>query len=60
MAARKSIVPVERIESHIFLIRGKKVMLSTHLADLYEVEPRALVQAVMRNRERFLMTSCFS
>ena len=53
MAARKSIVPVERIESHIFLIRGQKVMLSTHLADLYEVEPRALVQAVMRNRERF-------
>ena len=24
-------------------------MLSTHLADLYEVEPRALVQAVKRN-----------
>jgi hypothetical protein len=28
-------------------------MLSTHLADLYEVEPRALVQAVKRNRDRF-------
>jgi len=28
-------------------------MLSTHLAELYEVEPRVLVQAVKRNMERF-------
>jgi hypothetical protein len=28
-------------------------MLSTHLAELYQVEPRALVQAVKRNIERF-------
>lgn len=28
-------------------------MLSTHLAELYEVEPRALAQAVKRNIERF-------
>jgi ORF6N domain len=28
-------------------------MLSTHLADLYGVEPRALIQAVRRNMERF-------
>ena len=28
-------------------------MLSTHLAELYEVEPRVLVQAVKRNIERF-------
>jgi hypothetical protein len=33
--------------------RGEKVMLSTHLADLYEVEPRVLVQAVKRNIARF-------
>jgi hypothetical protein len=37
----------------IFFLRGHKVMLSTHLAELYEVEPRALVQAVKRNIERF-------
>ncbi|MBV9188728.1 MAG: ORF6N domain-containing protein [Acidobacteria bacterium] len=37
----------------IFLIRGQKVMLDVHLADLYEVETRALVQAVTRNRTRF-------
>ena len=35
-------------------------MLSTHLAELYEVEPRALVQAVKRNIERFPRISCFS
>jgi len=32
---------------------GGKVMLSTHLAELYEVEPRILVRAVKRNIERF-------
>jgi ORF6N domain-containing protein len=34
-------------------MRGQKVMLSTDLAELYEVEPRILVQAVKRNSERF-------
>jgi hypothetical protein len=46
-------VPADRIERSILLIRGHRVMLSTHLAALYGVEPRALVQAVKRNRERF-------
>ena len=49
----KSAVPAERIERRILLIRGQKVMLSPDLAELYEVEPRVLVQAVSRNRERF-------
>ena len=48
-----NLVPSERIESLIFLLRGQKVMLSTYLAELYEVEPRILVQAVKRNIERF-------
>jgi hypothetical protein len=47
------LVPIERIEKQIFLLRGQKVMLSTDLAELYEVEPRVLVQAVKRNSERF-------
>ena len=47
------VIPSERIESHIYLIRGQKVMLSVHLADLYQVEPKVLVQAVKRNIERF-------
>jgi hypothetical protein len=48
-----AVVPMERITQAILLIRGQKVMLSTYLADLYEVEPRILVQAVKRNIERF-------
>ena len=53
MTVRQAVVPLERIESDILLMRGQKVMLSTHLAELYEVEPRVLVQAVKRNIERF-------
>lgn len=53
MTDKQPVVFVERIESKIFLIRGQKIMLSTHLAELYEVEPRVLVQAVKRNIERF-------
>jgi hypothetical protein len=43
----------ERIRQTIFLIRGQKVMLDAHLAELYAVETRALIQAVTRNRTRF-------
>jgi len=48
-----ALVPPERIERSILLIRGLKVMLSTDLAELYQVEPRVLVQAVKRNIARF-------
>ena len=48
-----SIVPVELIEKKIYLVRGQKVMLDSDLAELYEVETRALVQAVKRNIGRF-------
>ena len=47
------IVPQQVIESKIFIIRGKKVMLDRDLAILYSVETRALNQAVKRNIERF-------
>ena len=49
----KNIVPKEIIEKQIYLIRGQKVMLSTHLSELYEIEPKALMQAVRRNIDRF-------
>ena len=49
----KELIPIEIIERKILLIRGQKVMLSTHLAGLYEVETRALNQAVKRNINRF-------
>jgi hypothetical protein len=47
------IVPRERIEQRIYLLRGEKVILSVDLARLYKVTPRALVQAVKRNTDRF-------
>jgi hypothetical protein len=47
------LVPTERIDPRIFVLRGQNVMLSSDLAGLYEVEPRALIQAVKRNIERF-------
>lgn len=53
VAGSRSIVPVERIEKAIFLIRGQKVMLDQDLAELYAVATRVLVQAVKRNIERF-------
>ena len=41
------------IQQKIFEIRGQKVMLDFDLAALYEVETKALNQAVKRNLERF-------
>ncbi|MDD4980220.1 MAG: ORF6N domain-containing protein [Candidatus Omnitrophica bacterium] len=49
----KELIPEEIIERKIFLLHGQKVMLSIHLAKLYGVEIRALIQAVKRNIERF-------
>jgi hypothetical protein len=53
MVNEKSLIPVERIEKAILLIRGQKVMLDADLADLYGVETKVLIQAVKRNLERF-------
>jgi hypothetical protein len=47
------IVTPEAIEKNIYVIRNQKVMLSIDLADLYDVEVRALVQAAKRNIKRF-------
>lgn len=47
------LILAERIESKIFQIRGKKVMLDKDLAFLYEVKPIALRQQVKRNYKRF-------
>ncbi len=53
MPKRQAVVPVERIESRILLIRGHKVMLDADLAGLYGVETKALTRAVRRNLDRF-------
>ncbi len=47
------LVPAERIERSILLIRRHKVMLDADLAALYGVETRMLNQAVRRNAKRF-------
>jgi hypothetical protein len=52
-SASTSLVPVERIERAILLIRDHKVMLDRDLAELYGVKPIALRQQVHRNSERF-------
>ena len=51
--APPELMPSECIEQRIVFLRGHKVMLSTHLATLYEVKPKVLVQAVKRRIERF-------
>ncbi|MBU0687600.1 MAG: ORF6N domain-containing protein [Candidatus Margulisbacteria bacterium] len=48
-----NLIPIERIENKIYLIRGQKVMLDRDLAELYAVETKKLKQAVKRNRDRF-------
>lgn len=51
--ANDSLVSRESIGSRILWLRSEKVLLSSHLAELYDVETRALNQAVKRNSERF-------
>ena len=47
------LIPIEKIESKIYLIRSKKVMLDSDLAGLYQVKTKVLNQAVKRNLKRF-------
>lgn len=47
------VVPVERVEQAIYLIRGQRVILDRDLATLYGVPTKALKQAVRRNDRRF-------
>lgn len=41
------------IESKIYTLRGSQIMLDSDLAELYDVETKALKQQVKRNRSRF-------
>jgi hypothetical protein len=49
----KALITAKRIESIIYTIRGKKVMLDSDLAALYGVSTKVLNQAVKRNLTRF-------
>ena len=47
------VLPAERLERRIMLMRGQKTMLDVDLARLYGVKTKALNQAVRRNAARF-------
>ncbi len=51
--ANQSLVPLERIDQAILLIRGQKVMLDADLANLYGVTTKRLNEQVKRNLDRF-------
>jgi hypothetical protein len=53
MSAPSNVIPRERIERSIHLVRGEKVILDPDLAELYGVDTSALNRAVKRNRSRF-------
>jgi len=53
MADNTSLIQSDKIENWILFLRGRKVILSFHLAEMYGVETKALVQAVRRNPGRF-------
>lgn len=49
----KPIITRKEIESRIYAIRGRQVMLDSDLARIYQVETKVFNQAVKRNAERF-------
>lgn len=51
--ASASIITTPDITDRIFTIRGQKVIISVHLAELYGVPHKSLMQAVRRNLSRF-------
>src|SRR5438046_704163 len=53
MEPANSLIPWERIDRSIILVRGHKVMLDRDLASLYGVPTKVLLQAVKRNSARF-------
>ena len=63
--ASKKVVPagttqlVEGVESKIYVVRNRRVMMSTDLADLYGVETKVLLQAVRRATDRFPLDFAF-
>jgi len=59
MSGQVSLVPLERIERAIIVVRGEKVMLDSDLGEIYGVETRVLNQAVKRNPDRFPLDFMF-
>ena len=53
MESEVSLVPAERIDKLIIIVREQKVILDRDLAALYEVSTGNLNKAVTRNIDRF-------
>jgi len=51
--SKNGLVLAKRTDVRILLLRGKKVILDSHLAELYGVEVKHLNQQIKRNRSRF-------
>jgi hypothetical protein len=60
MGKKLYIIVPEAVEHKILPMRGQKVMLGPHLAELYGIETRVLMQAVKRNSDRFPEDFMFS
>lgn len=59
MSEETPVLPVERIERAILIVRGQRVMLDEDIAALYGVETKNLVKAMKRNLERFPLDFMF-
>jgi hypothetical protein len=53
------LIPAETIEKKILILRNQKVMLDLHVAELYEIDTKALKRAVKWNQDRFPNDFCF-
>jgi len=49
----KSLIPIEKIDRAILIIRGHKIMLDSDLAGIYRVKTSRLNEQVKRNQDRF-------
>jgi hypothetical protein len=53
-------IPETQVTTKIYIVRNKKIMLDRDLAELYDVETKALNQVVSRNMEGFRKSLYFN
>jgi hypothetical protein len=53
LVSATALIPAERVENAILMLRGHKVLLDADLAALYGVQTRRLNEQVQRNLDRF-------
>ena len=59
MEETQALLPAERIEVVIVVLRGERVMLDDDIAALYGVETKNLIRAMKRNPDRFPLDFMF-